>query len=204
MNAVVKCIRIPRKELAQMSIAMEQLSKVTLRDMQVVEAGKEPVRLDEALVDRFQSFKFWSGENAKILADRAQEEEAALYSADNEKKLNAYHQGRDAILKAYAKRDSRGNPIIIHDAKGPQYDIPTKKEPVMLKALDKFNRDHKEVEEITARVKAKLEEKVSVMLVCTNFRDIPIVVNASYMRMFDEILLRKPRLALFSRRLKGA
>lgn len=199
MEAVVKTISILRKDLAQMSIAMEQLSKVTVRDMQVIEEGKDPVRLHPDLVDRFQAFKFWSMKNANTLAAVAKAEEDALYTEDDNKKVAAYHQGRDLIIKAYARRDSRGNPVIIHDQNGAQYDVPKHKEPALLKALDKFNTDHKEVEEITKRVKAKLEELVSVDLVCCDFKDIPIVVNASYMAMFDKILMRKPEILLFSK-----
>jgi hypothetical protein len=200
MKTVLKGIKVPRKDLAKLSIAMTQLATVTVRDQQVIEEGKEPVTLNPELVDRFQQFKWWSTKNAATLKEIAEKEEASLYSEDDIKKISAYHNGRDLIMQAYAKRDSRGKPIIIQTKDGPSYDIPSKKEDAMMKALDKFNKEHQEVQVITERIKAKLEEPVVVMLVCCEFRDIPIVVNGSYMRMFDEILLNTPKLSWFGKR----
>lgn len=195
MKTVLKSIKVPRKDLAKLSIAMTQLATVTVRDQQIVEEGKEPVTLNPKLVDRFQRFKWWATKNAATLKELAEKEESALYSEDDIKKIGAYQNGRDLIMRAYAKRDSRGKSIVILTQNGPSYDIPSKKEDAMMKALDKFNKEHDEVRVITERVKAKLEESVIVTLVCCDFRDIPIVVNGSYMTFFEQVLLDTPKLS---------
>ena len=196
MTTVIKPIQIPRKSLAKLSIAMEQLATVTVRDQQIVEEGKEPVKLHPKLVDRFQRFKFWSAHNSKVLKQAAQVEEAALYTPEELKKIEAYHIGRDSIQRAHAKRDGRGNVVVLQDDKGNQaFDIPKNKREKCEAALEMFNEAHREVGEITLRIQKKLEESITVMLVCCDFRDIPIVVNGSYTQLFNEILLNKPRLS---------
>lgn len=195
MTSVLKTIQISRKDLAKMSIAMEQLATVTVRDQQVIEEGKPPVTLNPELVDRFQRFKWWAQTNAKTLKDLALKEEQEIYSAADQEACERYRSQRDSIMRAFARRDSRGEPIINQTKDGPSYDIPSKKEPMMLKALDKCNKDHPEILAITNRVKTRLDETIGVRLVCCDFRDIPIVVNGSYMHYFAAILLNTPKLS---------
>ncbi len=195
MKEVVKSIKIVRKDLANVSIAMEQLSQITVRDQQVTKEGEKPIELHPALVDRFQRFKWWAMHNAKVLAQRAKEEDAALYSEKDLKMVEAYHAGRELIIKAFARLNANGKPVMISDGNGGQgFDVPKSKEKKLAAALAKYNDDHKDVGAITKRVQEKLLEEVSIALVCVEFTDIPIIVNASYMNLFDQILLRKPEL----------
>jgi FAD/FMN-containing dehydrogenase len=194
MRAIRRRITIPRKELANLAAAMQQLSCISIRDQQVVEEGKGPVTLHPALVDRFQRFKFWAAANAKTLKDLADAENDALYTAEESLRVEKYHFGRDAILRAFAKRDSSGHPEMVTEGGAAHYNIPAAKEAKCQDALEAHNKAYADVRAIHERVKKRAEEPISVELICVAFRDFPIIVNASYMALFDKLLLRKPRL----------
>jgi len=184
-------IRIPRKELALLSEVFQQASVVTRADTE-----------DRTL---YQRFKYYCGRNkdrVDVAFKHAEEgcgkiNERYMTEAAADDEIAAYMDEQDIVLKAHAKKDAKGEPMI---AENGAWDVPAEEHKAVseeLKTIKKkyaeaVKRQEKRNADLKAENTAYMDEEVELRLFTVPWGSVPERIGGGYLVRLTPMLTGMP------------